>query len=254
MEWFFLPLSFLPAPGVFVTSNVLGYRLRWCFFFSAQWTHTWFWSLHSFAKWPSFKHIKHRFFSLLFLEKTSWKMRHSLLQFLPSQTMHLLNLCGRLSSFNIKSSPVYLIRESDRLELLAFALNMFSFVEWYSHNSWLPASCVVIYLLSFFLKVSTVHSSVWSFCSSNFDLIFCGNLDSIIDKSSCCSIFSPSDSDAWKCFFVHQSMSLVRVFCLLLSEDSSDGYSGRLSKSVSCHIVLLVVWSRYRNCHLSDLI
>ena len=79
---------------------------------------------------------------------------------------------------------------------------MFSILEWFSRDCYSPASCVVIYLLSLFLKISTVHSSFSSSCSSKFDIIFCGSLDFIIDKSCLCSKFSPSDCYAQTCFSV----------------------------------------------------
>ena len=129
--------------------------------------------------------MKHHSFNLLLLDKTSGKLRHSSLQCLPSQNIHLLFLCGRLSSFDIKASLVYLIGESDGLGLLAFVLNMFHF----SNGVIVIVGrllLVRLYLLSLFLKVSTVHSSFSSFCCSNFDIIFCGNLDFIIDRSSFC--------------------------------------------------------------------
>ena len=146
--------------------------------------------------------MKHRFFSLPFLDKTFGKLRHASLQCLPLQNIYLLFLYGRLSSFDIKASPVYLIGESDRLGLLAFVGNMFSFLEWCSCNCLSPSSCGVIYLLSLFLKVSRVNSSFSCFCSSYFYVIFRGNLDFIIDKSCFCSMFSPSDCNPRRSFSV----------------------------------------------------
>ena len=60
----FSSVPFLSIPGFFVIPNFIGHRFWWCLFFSWQWTHTWLWSLHSFAKWTSFKHMKHHSFKV----------------------------------------------------------------------------------------------------------------------------------------------------------------------------------------------
>lgn len=79
---------------------------------------------------------------------------------------------------------------------------MFSFLKGCNCDCWSPAFYAVIYLLSFFFKVSTVHYSSSSLFSSNFDTTVCGSLDFIIDKSCLWSMFPSSDCNTQSYFSV----------------------------------------------------